>query len=454
MKIHKKINYNLLFLLFVALFPILPTYFEVLSFPVYRLIGILVVLLGGLYCYEQGYLKNIPTTWENGKQWILTLYQDMNLSKLELLFLIWIAWKAVTCVFNRAVTNAFWLIMLAVICIIVVVYVNNMERLNQALDVLIYTAGIVGIFGIIECMTHFNIFNVINTVGAQLNYNPPRFGLLRILSFSSHTIHYCLYCMLILGLIFYRGMNSDKKIKYAVIYGIVFINAILTLSRSSLLCLFACQIILFYFTDPKGFWKKMGKLILAGGILGILACLLIPAVREALKSFILMFLVIIDNTLAPEIAANYGTDNIYGIGNRFDLYSWVMEELKGHTLMGVGPWNEFNHLYQIFRDGEWIYQRKIGIEVNYLDLLYKYGIFTLILEVAAYGKAMVTGIFSKDTPMKSEKVLTFSKTCGTLILSYLVCWFAVGQGSEIKLILMIVALFFAYIRIGNRKESL
>ena len=56
---------------------------------------------------------------------------------------------------------------------------------------------------------------------------------------------YCSYCMMALALAFYRIVNMNKSNKrrcFILLYALIFANALLTLSRSALICLFICQV--------------------------------------------------------------------------------------------------------------------------------------------------------------------------------------------------------------------
>ena len=67
--------------------------------------------------------------------------------------------------------------------------------------------------------------------------------------------------MFALGLIVYRisvcSKENERKQKYGIAYGFVFIAALLTLSRSILICIIISQLILLYLCGYKVLLKKL-----------------------------------------------------------------------------------------------------------------------------------------------------------------------------------------------------
>ena len=110
-------------------------------------------------------------------------------------------------------------------------------------------------------------------MGAQITLQPLRFGFRRIISFTYQTISFCNYCMFALGLIVYRisvcSKGNERKQKYGIAYGFVFIAALLTLSRSILICIIISQLILLYLCGYKVLLKKL-LIITSVGMLAVI----------------------------------------------------------------------------------------------------------------------------------------------------------------------------------------
>ena len=319
-------------------------------------------------------------------------------------------------------------------------------------DYMLYATGVISIFGIIEALTGFNVFSILNTSGVALNYNPPRFGRTRIISSSGHAIEYCSYCMMALALAFYRIVNMNKSNKrrcFILLYALIFANALLTLSRSALICLFICQVMLLYTSGFTFFLKTMFKTFIGILVIGTISSIFIPKVGQAFQTIVYMFFAIFNENYKILISNSFGTDNLSAFGNRFDLFGWVLNDMKGHYLLGMGPNTKFNHA---FTEYSGIYSWttiKSSIEVNYLNILWNYGIVTLGLELLCAFRIILNEL--KRGKNNVEKRLSFGKTCGILSICYMMIWLAIAQGTEYKMFITITALFFAYIRI--RKQA-
>lgn len=70
--------------------------------------------------------------------------------------------------------------------------IKNHNDFLIALKTILIGASLVSILGIFEEITRVNVFSFLNT-DYELIYNPLRFGLLRILGFSQHTIAHGVY---------------------------------------------------------------------------------------------------------------------------------------------------------------------------------------------------------------------------------------------------------------------
>ena len=78
------------------------------------------------------------------------------------------------------------------------------------------------ILGIFEEITRVNVFSFLNT-DYELIYNPLRFGLLRILGFSQHTIAHGVYVMFMMSICMYMWQFVNKKTEKFFHYNNIFI---------------------------------------------------------------------------------------------------------------------------------------------------------------------------------------------------------------------------------------
>ena len=89
--------------------------------------------------------------------------------------------------------------------------------------------------------------------------------------------------MFALGLIVYRigvcDKENDRKQKYCIAYCIVFVAALLTLSRSILICIIISQLIFLYLCGYKVLLKKI-LIITSVGILAVIICsIVLPEIK-------------------------------------------------------------------------------------------------------------------------------------------------------------------------------
>lgn len=428
-----KIKFINIAYLFVILFPIMPSYFSIGGIAVINLLCLFVILT----------------------KLIIGGYKNNRYAKGDkILIFVWLLWETIICILHGDIANIVVTLLYIFAVVTVSEGVNTFEQFNKIIDYIIYTAGIISIWGVIEALTGFNVFSILNTSGATLNYNPPRFGLTRIISSSGHAIEYCSYCMMCLALAFYRIINmkrSKRKKKFILMYVLIFSNAILTLSRSALICMLFSQIALLYVSGFTNFLKTIAKVLICIAIIGALSSVAVPAIGQAIQTLIYMFLAIFSAKYRTIIASSFGNDNLSAFGNRLDLIGWVLKDMKGHYLLGMGPNTTFSHIFTQYSGAYSWTTIKNSIEVNYLNILWNYGIITLVLELLCTFRIIVNEL--KRKKIKVEEKLSFGKTCGILSICYLVIWLAIAQGTEYKVFILITALFFAYGRITKKMDK-
>ena len=318
--------------------------------------------------------------------------------------------------------------------------INTKERFYRLLDILIYAGVVVGIFGFIEEITHFNIFSLLNTAGATIKYNPLRLGILRIISFTSHAISYCTYCMFILALLLYRVEHTEKGEKKKYIYFAVIIaaNAMLTLSRIAYIGIFIELVLYLYYSGRKQFIFKTVKYLVILLICVGIGCLFSSSLRRKVQLSVYIVGAYFDDSYITLLRENGFTDNPGGVGNRLDLYGWVYDEMNGKIWFGNGATSKFEHVF-VNKDG--YNQTKSSIEVEWLRTLYRYGIIGLIGEIILFLSILAKAYFMKEDP---ENGLGFGKTCFSIVLAYIVVFFGVMQNQDVQAFAVIIMLLLAY----------
>lgn len=420
-----KINEFSFVVIFAALYPILPNYFSVGGIYIRNLLAIAIFFLFGLKIKipkEKNNLYVYVLIWIGGISCIQILHLDVKYALQQLII---------------------WFLCLPVL----ISTITTKKRFLKIIDVIICASTVVGIFGIIEETTHFNIFSLINLADYTLNYNAPRMGLLRIISFTSHAISYCVYCMFVLAIIFYRLTlkGTKHKLFYVFSYFLICLNAFFTLSRSALLCIIASQLILLWKCGRKRFIKRIFLLLFGASILIAGASVVNKDIANAVQIAIYIIFALFNDNAADYLISIGFTNNANGIGQRFDLYQWVWQAVKGNLLIGMGRTAAFAHNY-VTAAGNRL--TKESIEIEWLRTLYRYGILGLLSESIFFIKFLISSFKAQKSKMKNtwEGNLSFASMSFTVILLYIVVLFAVMQNEDAQMLYIMLILFTAYVK--------
>lgn len=419
--------YNLLCFL-IILFPILPYWFKLGGTNVsYIICTIICVIIFFMVNAKIPLYINVP---------MLLIGQGVFIRLIQLF------WT------GNIKTLLFYFVTTVVLLSAMLEVINSQSKFIGLINALVYTCGFVSFWGFIEEVTHFNIFSLLNTGNDALNYNALRFGLLRIISFSSHAIAYCLYLTMMLCLILYSMQfcrtKRELKIKQ-LIYIMAVLNAILTLSRSSLILMIISQIFLFYVTSgSRKFIIKAIKVIVIGGLAVAILSMISNKVLNSVKMFLYMLLAVFNDSYSSKISSVFGGDNLSGVGNRLDLYNWVWQELQGHILLGKGFGAEFSHQYTFKVGPYYAVDVKKSIEVQYLSTLYYFGIVGLVSQVIAYCGTIMLCLKNKLSKANWESKLSFSFVAAVALITCYLEYFAVSQGTDREIFVLLIDLLIVY----------
>lgn len=327
--------------------------------------------------------------------------------------------------------------------------INSKDKFIKLISAIVIIGGITACLGIFEEVTHVNVFQLLNTNATDLSSVNMRMGILRIQSFSSHPITYCAYCMFILALDFYICTLPEKcdKWLYKVVYIVVLISAILTLSRSTLIAIIASQVLLLWLCGYKTLLKRIMQIILFAIVALLLVSFMIPNAWGYIQiPFLLVAAVFSDNYADILTSLGYGGDTT-GVAERFILWQWVWEDTKNYMLLGHGPSAWLNRSF--VNSGGYV-QNKTSIEVQLLIQFFRYGIIAATAELFFYLNLLVSPYKHRNDKMQWEGKLSFPKMFLVLFLCYFVVLFAVTQNETIQILFATVMLFLAYV-INNEK---
>ena len=414
---------------FVVLYTVLPAYFVIGGLRATNVLALVFVLL-----------------------WYITkpnITKPNICSGLSVCLAIWILIRTTILFYHSEISRAVvFLVGTVGLGSIFIPWINTKERFLKIIDLLISTFTIVSVLGVLESFSGINVFSLLNNSGVILNYNNLRLGMTRIISFTGQTINYCFCCTIMGILTIYRisvENRTVKRRKLKISYFLLFVNVFLTLSRSIILCFIISQFILLW---KMGFVKMLKRILLLmvfAVIVGFIWSVVTDSDDNLIMQIVYMLLAVFDSSYASKLSTNWGSEDKAGIGDRFSLYAWVWVSVRDHLITGMGEHAEFAYTY---RNTDGIYswmQTKSSIEVNYLSLLYHYGIISMISEIVLYMTAMING-FINSFKVKApwENSLNYNFVFSLIILVNMVAWFAVGQGAEEALMYIVAFLFLGY----------
>lgn len=233
--------------------------------------------------------------------------------------------------------------------------------------------GLYSILGVIECVTGFNIWNIL-TGSSQLVY--VRYALHRSYGSMTNFTNNAFFLLLSTVIVLWEIQNCKEidRRKNIIVFILVNLNLFATLTRSAILLTLVFYLILLVRGGLLRFIKKhfVPIFIITVGI--ILVFLFSNATRNVMSMLVNMFLAIIDEDAAMSIKSEFG-GNVGGVGNRFQLYDWVLESIKGKEVFGAGP-KMFT--YNWVR-GDGIAMLKDSLENEYLSVLFRFGMVGLVL---------------------------------------------------------------------------
>lgn len=426
--ISKRISqYDKILIVLCAIYPIVPAYFKIARFS-FPYICYILLLLCSLFFYN------------------LNQYFRVNL--LTIILLLWMIINVLLCFYHSYYYGAVWVILLVMAGLTLG---NCLKRKNVFIRVIIgvcYASGIVCIFGLIEAITGFNIWTIFNNSDAVININPPRFGITRIVAFAYQTISYGTFLVLIACLLMYllsikKIVSFRQRFFLKLIYCLVVLNIVLTLSRSVILIYIVSQIMILYGLGAKKLLTIILKIMVIGIIGLFFLSFIAPEIFHSIRNVYYMILAVFDKGYTELIAGEFGKDNLNAVGTRLDIYKWVYEKVGNHVWLGVGFKTPFSYEY----DSGNIWHTmvtKSAIEVEYMLAFYETGYVGLVSEIIVFLTIVVVSIKKRFTPSYWEGKISFNYIMFVIMTCLMVQYFMVNQSSEQYLFFLIVALFLAY----------
>lgn len=410
--------------------------------------------------------------------WYIT-FGPLNLVNIVSIIFIgcWVAYSEISLVSLKKTSICFWTYMIVYslqalsdtslvkavayitaqlfVCLILFSEIYRQDILDEALDMMIYAGGMLSVTGILEEITKTNIFHIISGLPANSFYIEIRLGIYRIETSFSHPIVYCAYLCFIAGILVYRlsRLDNQKQVMlFRGIYVLVLLNALFTMSRSTLIVLFVEQLVLLYKVGLLRFDKKMLVGVTAAAVLVCLATVASSSIMEKIKDVWYMFLSLLDSSYAALYSTSFGL-NADAVGNRMDLFSWVTETVRGNEFFGMGTSAEFAYTVHAI-EPTWGYEYtwiKDSIENEYLYNYFIHGIVGLVTFIVC----MIGSIFYafkvtrlekslEDSDEINKKDLSFSEVILVLLIGYAFTLFFVRSSDNVRVFNVLMCLIFGY----------
>lgn len=420
MVMRKSQNSIFSFCLFVIfLYPILPQYVYVVGG--INVVNTLLAIFCFIYIFMYGKISKIALKENIIFYWIFMVMMTIR--------------YFVDASLLKAATYAMSFVLLPLFFISVI---DTKAKFIKVIDALIAAGLFLGILGLLESVMKFNFIQIFARDGTEF-FHEVRYGLLRIMTTFGQPIVYGLYQVFIVALINYRkGVKHNRKY-LNLCYVISVLNIFLSVSRIPILAYIIIQILLVYRKSKKKFINYLVfacVVSLTGIMVGTAFGFKIPLVDDLLQ------------TVKQILSGNFtSSSTTVGVGNRFDLWTWVYLSMGNNWIWGNGMVAKF--AYKVY---EW--QTKTSIENQYLFILWHNGLVGLVLLVLSYVSTLQFAWKRRYCYMNQEREgLSFNYTVFILMLVYYIVELGVQETDLTRMYSIMIAALIAYNRIANRTAA-
>lgn len=414
-KLNLKIKAILYFLL--MLYPILPTnhYISVLSYS--NICSILIVIF---------FLINNRNI------------EALNFFKYNFFFWFYLViYAAFAFATASTATGISWIFSTMLVPFIVIQMVSSEEDFYQIIELIIIASIFLSFIGIFESLSRNYLFQ--GALFADWS-DKFRYGFLRCAGPFGHPINFGQYQAIAAVLSFYRinsGLEPKKVRLYKCAYILAVISLICSVSRLPICFFAAAQFVLILWMGTR----RSIQYFCIGGLVVVAGIIILDITGLDVFSLISDLIVSVMEMLG--LGSTKAHSNAIGLGNRFDLYKWVIGAVGENFLFGNGINAQF--AYQI---ASWF--TKTSIEVHYLYIYFKCGLVGLASLVLSYvGNILYFGKRRKYR-LFNEKKITFGKVLVLMLILYYICLFGVQETDLTRLYCELIALGIGYCRISKK----
>jgi hypothetical protein len=299
----------------------------------------------------------------------------------------------------------------------------------------LFGSGLSGL-GIIETITDNHIFQS----RLLMNSDIIRYGFTRSSVTFGHPINFGMYQSIMAALAFYRITNTDitrkKRNFFFIMYAIISVSVVVSVSRLAI-----CLLLFSQFLALRKLELGKKKNLFISAIIAIVLSVFLTDIlgfeflNELISDFWKMICEVLGINLNSKAEISYG--------NRFDLYNWVIDDVKGHEWFGLGVGAKFS-----YKMHEWF--TKTSIEVHYLYVYYQQGLFGLFALILSYVGSLYFIQNKKEKKLGFEGILNFNTICFFLLIGYFVCLFGVQETDLKRIYNVLLTLNICYNRICHQ----
>ncbi|WP_041668589.1 O-antigen ligase family protein [Acetobacterium woodii] len=414
--------------LFVAIYPITPDYFRIVGIPAQILV--IIMCLGFLF-------------FLNGFKY--PLIKERRIKAVYTSTIVW-AISMVLIYLIHGSTYAILSILLPWVILFpfLIKNINTKERILKVIDILVIAGFIVSILAIIDEVTGINVFWFLNNSGTDIYIHEARLGIRRVYSFSSHPNSFSLYCMFIEAILFYRIFctSLQKKSFYKAAYVTVFIAACCTASRASIIAIIISQLIFLWMKGYKKFFKYLLYVMFSLCLLLFIIALVAPELYSEINSIFVLLMAVFNDSYAEQLQSLGYQWTANGVADRFTLWEIVFSKMKGHFLIGYGPSTLLEGVS--VKNSLGVSNEKSSIEVQFLLLLYRYGIIVALIEEIRNMIQIFITYKNRRISCPWESKIGFNRMCCVTFLVYFLMLFTLNQTDTVRIYMILSSLFLAY----------
>lgn len=418
---------NLIFF-FVVLYCTIPNYIKITSIPlnyVFSAISIILIIFykGNVILIKKG----------------IRFFVFINLVML----IPMLYHKEYLNIFTSLVTNV-------ALVVLLFVFIDTKQKFITLINYIIIGAFALEVLSLFEFVFEINVFELLATDYEFIkNVNNYRFGFLRISSSFYNSINYCIFLFFVSILIMYKSNIKDSIIKYSkfdrFVYFLTLLCSVMTMSRGVLLVMMGLNLLLYIVaTDVKRKLRSTLKIITIAIVIICVTYLIGIDVLGILMNLLYMIFSLFSINVQLKIANTFGT-NVQAVGNRLDLFNWVIQELQGFEMLGKGIYTQFSHIVNELG------HKKTSIENDYLLRLFRYGYVGLTTYIVMLLNCVGVQLRKIKIKRMNER-FSFVFIMFLITIGYIVVMFTVSAGEELKLYYVLIVMMFSYVYNLKRED--